>query len=65
MTMQQWVNVMRKAGCEIVYSAYEESELWYKAVKLDGFAAGYWMPKENVGSIMINGQSIMSWEFNK
>ena len=64
MTMQQWVNVMRKAGCEIVYFSGIE-HLIYIARNKDGKTIGVWIPKDNRGSIIVSGELIMTWEFTE
>ena len=67
MTMQQWVNVMRLAGCQITYASHEwyEGVMWYHANNSHGELLGIWNPINEAGSIIIGGNTVMSWEFNK
>ena len=64
MTMQQWVNVMRKAGCKIKYELIL-GDLDYAAIDDKGSYAGFWHNRTNNGSIVINENPIMTWEIEK
>ena len=63
MTMQKWVNVMRKAGGIIVYCYC--GDLVFLAKNKKGDPIGVWLPKNNNGSIVVNGELIMTWEFTE
>ena len=69
MTMQQWVNVMRKAGCDIHYTPNimdGSKPLAYIARrKVTALPVGLWFAEDNSGSIAINGKIIMTWEFTE
>ena len=69
MTMQQCVNVMRKAGCEIFYTPnimYGSKLIAYIArCKETALPVGFWFADEESGSISVNGKIIMSWEFTE
>ena len=67
MTMQQWVNVMRKAGCQIYYTSREwyEGVMWYHAENSHGELLGIWDPIYNSGAVIIGGNVLMSWEFSE
>lgn len=66
MTMQQWVNVMRNAGCDIHYTQNimeSGKPLAYIArCKVTQLPVGFWFAEDNSGSIAINGKIIMTWE---
>ena len=67
MTMQQWVSVMRKAGCVIHYTPNlmdGSKPLAYIArCKVTALPVGFWFADDESGSVSINGRIIMSWEF--
>lgn len=69
MTMQQWFNVMRKAGCVIHYTHNlmdGSNPLVYIArCKVTAMPVGFWFANEESGSVSINGKIIMSWEFTE
>ena len=69
MTMQQWVNVMRKSGCIISYTTNimdGSNPLAYIArCKVTALPVGFWFAEENSGSIAINGKISMTWEFTE
>lgn len=64
--MQQWVGVMRKAGCVIHYTPNlmdESKPLAYIArCKVTQLPVGFWFAEDNSGSIAINGKIIMTLE---
>ena len=69
MTMQQWVNVMRNAGCDIHYTPNVmdgSKPIAYIAIcKETALPVGFWFADDGVGSICVNGKIIMSWEFTE
>ena len=69
MTMQQWVNVMRKAGCDIHYTPNimdGSKPLAYIArCKVTALPVGFWFEEDKSGSILVNGMVIMTLEFGE
>ena len=69
MTMQQWVNVMRKAACDINYTPNlmdGSKPLAYIArCKETELPVGFLLADCESGSIRVNGKIIMSWEFTE
>ena len=67
MTLQQLAHVMRKAGCQTYYVSREwyKGVMWYHAFNSRGELLGIWNPIYNAGSVIIVGNTAMSWEFNK
>ena len=67
MTLQQWAHVMRKAECQIYYASRDwyDGVMWYHATNIHGELLGIWNPIDNAGSVIIGGNTVMSWEFNK
>ena len=69
MTMQQWVNVMREAGCDIHYmhNIIDGSNplVYIARRKVTALPVGFWFADEGFGSMSINGKIIMSLEFTE